>query len=142
MIYLQMAKILALDYGVKRCGLAITDSLQIIASALDVVETGKIHDYLHQLFEKEDIECVVIGEARKWSGEESAVEKSILPLVNFIKKRYPSIELARQDESFTSKLALDSMIQAGSTKKQRREKGNIDKISATIILQSYLETKK
>ena len=136
-----MAKVLAIDYGVKRCGLAITDSLQIIASALETVETGKIHDYLHQLFEKEDIECVVIGEARKWSGKESAVEKSITPLVNFIKKRYPQIKVARQDESFSSKLALNSMIQAGSTKKQRRDKGNIDKISATIILQSYLESR-
>lgn len=137
----QMAKILAIDYGVKRCGLAMTDSLQIIASPLETVETGKIHDYLSRLFEKEDVECVVIGEARKWSGEPSAVEKSIVPLINFIKKRYPRIEVARQDESFTSKLALDSMIQAGSSKKQRREKGNIDKISATIILQSFLENR-
>lgn len=137
-----MGKILAIDYGKKRCGIAITDSHQIIASALDVVETSKIHDYLHQLFEKEKIDCVVIGEARRWSGEESAVEKSITPLVNFIKKRYPQIEVARQDESFTSKLALDSMIEGGFKKKDRRKKENIDKISATLILQAYLERKE
>jgi len=136
-----MAKVLAIDYGVKRCGLAITDPLQIIASALETVETGKIHDYLNELFSKEEIECVVIGEATRFSGEASSVEKSILPFINFIKKRYPQIKVERQDESFTSKLALDSMIQAGSTKKQRREKGNIDKISATLILQSYLDRK-
>jgi putative Holliday junction resolvase len=134
-----LGKILAIDYGTKRCGIAITDSLKIIASALDVLETGKIHDYLHQLFEKDDIECVVIGEAKRFSGEDSAVEKSITPLVNFIKKRYPKIQVERQDESFTSSMAMDSMIQGGFTKKQRREKGNIDKISATLILQAYLE---
>ncbi|MAY83774.1 MAG: Holliday junction resolvase RuvX [Flavobacteriales bacterium] len=134
-----MGKILAIDYGTKRCGLAITDSLKIIASALETVETGKIHDYLHKLFEKDDIECVVIGEAKRFSGEDSAVEKSITPLVNFLKKRYPQIKLERQDESFTSSLAMDSMIQAGFTKKQRREKGNIDKISAVLILQAYME---
>ena len=134
-----MGKILAIDYGTKRCGLAITDSLKIIASALDVVETGKIHDYLHKLIERDDIECVVIGEAKRFSGDASAVEKSITPLLNFIKKRYPAIKVERQDESFTSSLAVDSMIQAGFKKKQRREKGNIDKISATLILQAYLE---
>lgn len=134
-----MAKILAIDYGKKRCGIAITDSLQIIASALDVVDTSKIHDYLHQLFAKEEIECVVVGEARRFSGEASEVEKSITPLVNFVKKRYPRIKVERQDESFTSSLAVDSMIQGGFKKKQRREKGNIDKISATLILQAYLE---
>lgn len=134
-----MAKILAIDYGKKRCGIAITDSLQIIASALDVVETPKIHEYLKSIVEKEDIECIVIGEAHRFSGEASEVEKSIVPLLNSIKKRYPLIKLEREDESFTSKLALDSMIQGGSTKKQRRKKGNIDKISATIILQSYME---
>lgn len=134
-----MGKILAIDYGKKRCGLAITDSLQIIASALDVVETSKMHNYLITLLDKNEVECVVVGEAKRFSGESSEVEKSILPLINFIKNRYPSITLEREDERFTSKLALDSMIQGGSTKKQRREKGNIDKISATIILQSYLE---
>ena len=112
-----MGKILAIDYGTKRCGLAITDSLKIIASALDVVETGKIHDYLNMLFSKEEIECVVIGEARRHGGEISEVEKSITPLVNFIKKRYPNIKVERQDERFTSSLALDSMIQGGFKKK-------------------------
>jgi len=134
-----LGKVLAIDYGTKRCGIAITDSLKIIASALDVVETGKIHQYLHQLFEKDDIECVVIGEAKRFSGEPSEVEKSITPLVNFFRKRYPAIQIARQDESFTSSMALDSMIQGGFKKKHRREKGNIDKISATLILQAYLE---
>lgn len=134
-----MGKILAIDYGTKRCGLAITDSQKIIAFALDVVETGKIHDYLHQLFEKEEIECLVIGEAKRFSGEDSAVEKSITPLVNFMKKRYPKITVERQDESFTSSLALDSMIEGGFKKKDRRVKGNIDKISATLILRAYLE---
>ena len=136
-----MAKVLAIDYGKKRCGIAITDELQIIASPLETVDTSKIHDYLHTLFAKDNIECVVIGEAKRFSGEDSEVEKSITPLVNFIKKRYPSIEVEREDERFTSSLALDSMIQAGSTKKKRREKGSIDKISATLILQSYLERK-
>jgi len=133
-----LGKILAIDYGTKRCGLAITDSLQIIASALDVVETGKLHDYLRKLFAENEIDCVVIGEARRFSGEASAVEKSIIPLVNFIKKRFPAINVERQDESFTSSLAMDSMIQAGYKKKQRREKGNIDKISAVLILQAYM----
>ena len=135
-----MSKVLAIDYGGKRSGIAITDSLKMIASPHTTIATKEIHDYLKEIIGKEDIDTIVIGEAKRFSGEASAIEKSIEPLLGFIKKKFPAIKLVRQDESFTSKLALDAMIQGGMKKKQRQEKGNLDKISAAIILQSYLDS--
>ena len=136
-----MAKILAIDYGTKRTGLAETDPLQIIASGLTTVETPKLQDFIVDYLNKEKVELIVIGEPKRLHGEASAVEKSIIPFINFIKKRFPHIAIEREDERFTSKMAFQTMIDGGLKKKKRQDKSLIDKVSATIILQSYLERK-
>ena len=134
-----MAKLLALDYGAKRTGVAITDSLQIIASGLTTVQTKELKSFLKQTFSNETIETIVIGQANRWDGTSSDIESEILSFIKFLNKTYPTIAIERQDESFTSKLAMDSLISAGAKKMKRREKGLIDKVSATIILQAYME---
>ncbi len=134
-----MSKILALDYGTKRTGVAITDSLKIIASGLATVPTIELNDFLLSYLVKENIETVVIGIAIRKSGESSHIEKSIVPLINFMKKRFPNLNIEREDEGNTSQLALETMIAGGVGKKKRSDKSLIDKVSATIILQRYLE---
>lgn len=134
-----MPKIVAIDYGTKRCGIAETDSLQIIASGLTTVETKNMHEFIVNYLQKEDVECLVVGEPRRLNDEMSAVEKSIEPFINFIKKRFPKLKIEREDERFTSKMAMESMIQGGVKKMKRRNKALVDKVSATLILQSYME---
>ena len=135
-----MGRILAIDYGAKRTGLAVTDMLGIIASPLDVVHSHELEDYLTKYFQKEEVDKVVIGEPKKLDGSDTNATSLVRAFVNRFKKVFPNKELILHDERFTSKMALDAMIQSGSKKKDRREKGNIDKVSATIILQSYLES--
>lgn len=137
-----MGKILAIDYGKKRTGLAITDSLQMIASPLDTVSTYDLQAYLENLLNKERIDILVIGEPKNLQNEAETIEKSILPLINFIKRRFTQLKIERIDERFTSKIALQTMIAGGMPKKERRKKENLDKLSATIILQSYLENRE
>lgn len=137
-----MPKIIAIDYGTKRCGIAETDSLQIIASGLTTVETKDIQAFMVEYLTKESVECLVVGEARRFNDELSAIEKSIVPFINFIKKRFPNLPIEREDERFTSKLAMETMITGGMKKMKRRDKAMVDKISATIILQSYMERKQ
>ncbi|GGG49526.1 putative pre-16S rRNA nuclease [Croceivirga lutea] len=136
-----MARILALDFGKVRTGVAVTDELQLIASGLATVETKELLEFLKNYFEAEKVEKIVIGEPKQMSGEVSESEALIAPFIINFKKHFPNLPVVRQDERFTSKMALDSMIAGGMKKKKRQNKGELDKISATIILQSYLERK-
>ncbi|WP_370090184.1 Holliday junction resolvase RuvX [Ekhidna sp.] len=135
-----MPRILAIDYGAKRTGLAVTDPLGIIASALDVVPSHTLEAFLKDYFEKEDVSRVIIGMPRNTDGSPTNATPLVQAFINRFKKVFPSMELILHDERFTSKMALDAMIAGGMKKKDRRNKGNVDKISATIILQSYLES--
>ena len=135
-----MPRILAIDYGAKRTGLAVTDPLQIIANPLDVVSTHQLEDYLKNYFSTENIERVVIGMPKNTNGLDTNATVLVQAFVNRFKKVFTDIQLTLHDERFTSKLAFDSMITGGLKKKTRRNKGIVDKVSATIILQSYLES--
>lgn len=135
-----MGRILAIDYGAKRTGIAVTDPLRIIATPLDFVATHTLEEFLTKYFQNETVDKVVIGMPKKLDGSDTNATSIVQSFINRFKKVFPSVELILHDERFTSKMALDAMIAGGSTKKNRREKGNIDKVSATIILQSYLES--
>jgi putative Holliday junction resolvase len=136
-----MGKALGIDFGLKRTGLAVTDDLRMIASGLQTVETKELMAFLQSFVPKENIDCFVIGQAIRMSGEMSAIEVNILELIKVLEKKFPLVQIIRQDERFTSKLALDAMIQGGVKKKDRRNKskGLVDKVSATLILQAFLE---
>jgi putative Holliday junction resolvase len=134
-----MARILGLDYGVKRTGISVTDPLQIIVNPLDVVETINLIDFLFEYIEKEDVEEIVIGELTHRDGREVYFEKEIKNLIKKINTKYPDINIVRQDESFTSSEAKDLLIQMNIKKKKRRDKSLLDKISSVLILQRYLK---
>ena len=136
-----MGRIVAIDYGTKRVGLAVTDPLQIIATGLTTVHSSELLDYLDDYCSREQVECIVIGEPRRMNNEPSAVEAQIAPLVTHLGRRFPNVKIDRADERFTSKLAVQSMLDAGLKKKDRQRKELVDKASATILLQSYLEQK-
>ena len=133
---------MAIDYGQKRVGLAITDELKIIATALDTVPVKDIFGYLEKYFEKEEVECVVIGDPRQMNNEASESVKYIDPFVKKFRKVFSGIKVERFDERFTSKMAQQTMIDAGLKKKARQNKSTVDKISAVIILQSYLSAQQ
>ena len=137
-----MSRILSIDYGQKRCGLAVTDSLQIIANGLTTVSTGKLYDYLVEYMKKEPVERIVIGQPKKMNNEDSDNMKNIVPFVKRRKKSYPELPLEFFDERFTSVLAHRAMIDGGLKKKERQNKALVDEISATIILQSYMESRR
>jgi len=136
-----MGRILAIDFGTKRIGLAETDPLQIIASALDTVENKNIFEFLKSYVKREVVDVIVVGEPKQKDDTASESEVYIKPFVEKLKEEFPDIEITRFDERYTSKMAFQTMIDSGIGKKARRNKGLIDKISATIILQSYLESK-
>ena len=134
-----MSRVLAIDYGVKRTGIAVTDSLKIIASALTTVETTALWEFLQTYLMKEDVDTIVLGLPLRLNNELSAIEPKIQKLQRKIAHDFPQIKVERQDERFTSKLAVNAMIAGGMKKKDRKIKGNLDKISAAIILQDYLD---
>ncbi len=136
-----MGRIIAIDYGTKRTGIAITDELQMIASGLTTVETAGLLPFLKEYFEKEDVESMVIGEPKRMNNEPSDVEASIIRFRESVLKMFPNLKIIRQDERFTSKMAFQTMIDSGIGKKKRQNKALIDQISATIILQDYLYNK-
>ncbi|MEO9477019.1 MAG: Holliday junction resolvase RuvX [Cyclobacteriaceae bacterium] len=136
-----MPRIMAIDYGAKRTGIAVTDPLMIIASALTTVPSHTLMDFLKDYFAKEDVSEVVFGMPVNTDGSATNNTPQVQANVNRFKKLFPEKKLILHDERFTSKMALDSMIASGTKKKDRREKGNIDMVSATIILQSYMETR-
>ena len=134
-----MPRILALDYGKVRTGIAVTDELQLIASGLTTVATKELPAFLKEYLAKEKVACIVLGEPKQMDGSASESEQFILPFVEKLKRWYPEISVVRQDERFTSKMAVQAMIAAGTKKKKRQNKALIDEISATLILQSYLD---
>lgn len=131
---------MAIDYGRKRVGLAVTDELKMIATGLETVRAHDIFDYLKQYIRQETVECFVVGEPKQMNNTASESVRFIDPFVKKLKKEFPLIPVERYDERFTSKMASQSLIQAGAKKKDRQNKGLIDKISAVLILQSYLES--
>ena len=136
-----MAQLLALDYGTKRTGIAVTDDLQIIASGLTTVATENLLDFLEKYITKEDVELFLIGEPKQMDNSPSESEKHIGPFIEKLKLKFSNIPIIRVDERFTSKMAFQTMIDSGLNKKQRQNKALVDEISATIILQSYLYNK-
>jgi putative holliday junction resolvase len=135
-----MPRILAIDYGAKRTGIAVTDPLKIIATALDTVETKNLLAFLKEYVTREIVETFVIGMPKKLDNTDSENAARVKIFISVLKQNFPEIPIDIHDERFTSSMALQSMIAAGTKKKDRREKANIDKISATIILQSYMES--
>lgn len=134
-----MPRIIALDYGKKRVGVAVTDDLQIVASGLTTLPVKDIIEFLEVYINKYEVSVIVIGLAVDLKNNLSESAKYIEPFANRIRKKYPNIKIERVDERFTSKMAFQTMIDGGLKKKARQDKALIDKISATIILQSYLE---
>jgi putative Holliday junction resolvase len=136
-----MARIIAIDYGSKRVGIAVTDELQIIASGLTTVHSTEIIAFLEDYFSKNEVECIVVGEAKDLQNNPSESTKIIEPFVKHLSRKFKDIKIARIDERFTSKMAFQTMIDSGLKKKARKNKALLDEISATIILQSYMEQK-
>jgi putative holliday junction resolvase len=137
-----MFRILAIDYGSKRTGIAVTDPMQIIASGLTTIATETIFSFLKTYFETEKIEKVVVGEPKQMNGQPSQSAESIEHFIEKFKITFPTIEVVRIDERFTSKMATQAMITGGLKKKQRQNKALVDEIAATIILQDYLTQSK
>jgi putative Holliday junction resolvase len=130
-----------MDFGLKRTGLAVTDDLQIIATGLSTVSTNDIFIFLEKYLQNENVELFLVGEPKQMNYSPSEVEKHIIPFIKKLKLQFPEIPVKRIDERFTSKMAFQTMIDGGLNKKQRQNKALIDQISATIILQTYLEQK-
>tara|TARA_R110002072_G_scaffold125944_3_gene262576 strand:- start:112520 stop:112930 length:411 start_codon:yes stop_codon:yes gene_type:complete len=133
-----MARILAIDFGTKRTGIAVTDELQLIASGLTTVETPKLLNFLKDYFLAENVSLVLVGQPLQKDGTPSDVEEEIQKFLEIFKKNFQEMPVKRVDERYTSKMAFQTMIDSGLSKKKRRNKALIDEISATIILQEYL----
>ncbi|MBK9730226.1 MAG: Holliday junction resolvase RuvX [Chitinophagaceae bacterium] len=133
-----MARILALDYGKKRTGIAVSDPLQIIATALETIETPQIFSFLHSYFLREAVECIVVGEPKNMNNTPSEISGDINNFIASFQQKFPAVPVKRIDERFTSKIASQTILAAGKNKKARRDKSLVDKVSAVIILQSYL----
>ncbi len=135
-----MGRILAIDYGQKRVGLAATDEMQIIATGLTTVHVKDIWNYLDDYINKENVECIVVGEPKDMMNRPSDSTRFIEPFVKQLIKKYPDLAVNRFDERFTSKMAHDAMLTGGLSKSKRQNKSLVDTISATIILQSYMDS--
>mgnify|MGYP003292653980 CR=1 FL=1 len=134
-----MGRILAIDYGQKRVGFAVTDELRICANALDTIHVSEAFDFLRDYLQKEQVDLLVIGEPRKMDNTPSDSTRFIEPFVQRVKRNFPDLPIVRIDERFTSRMAFQTMIDVGLKKKDRQNKALVDKLSATIILQSYLQ---
>lgn len=137
-----MSRILAIDYGRKRTGIAVSDPLRIIASGLTTVPTHQLMDFLLNYIKQEQVECIIIGHPKQLNNEDSENMKNIIPFINRLKKILPDMPVQLVDERFTSVLAHQTMLVGGLKKKDRQNKALVDEISATIILQSYLESRR
>ena len=136
-----MAKAVGIDYGTKRVGISISDSSQIIATALCTVENNNIFSFLKDLLKKEEVDTIVIGEAKNLDNTETDSSKQIYQFIEKLKNKFPKVLIKTIDERFTSKIAFQSIIDSGIKKKKRQNKSLIDEVSATIILQDYLSYK-
>ncbi|WP_339870334.1 Holliday junction resolvase RuvX [uncultured Algoriphagus sp.] len=135
-----MPRILAIDLGTKRTGLAVTDTLKMLANPLETIETSALLDYLKRYCEKEEVDTLVLGYPTRLNGQDNEMTPKVITMKDRLSKAFPEKKIELVDERFTSKMAMQSMISMGSKKKDRKEKaGNLDKVSAAIILQSYLE---
>ena len=137
-----MARILSIDYGLKRTGIAVTDDFQIIASGLTTIPSTDLISFLKTYFTKENVETVIIGEPKQMNGLPSESAEIIEKFIVQFQAEFPTMKMERVDERFTSKMAFKTMIDSGLKKKQRQNKGLIDEIAATILLQDYLNYKK
>lgn len=135
-----MGRLLAIDYGTKRTGLAVTDSLRIIANGLTTVPTHTLLDFLKKYLEKEEVDKIIVGLPKQMNNEYSESMKHIRPFVKKLQAIYPNIPIELYDERFTSTLAQKTIIEAGLKKKDRQNKALVDEVSAVIILQSYMES--
>ena len=137
-----MSRILAIDYGKKRTGITVTDPMQIIANGLTTVPTHTLMDFLMNYVQKEQVERIIIGHPKQMNNEDSENMKNIVPFMNQLKKKMPQMPVELVDERFTSVLAHQAMLTGGLKRKDRQNKALVDEISATIILQSYMESRK
>lgn len=135
-----MPRIIAIDYGTKRVGLAVTDELKIIATALDTIHSKDVIEYLKKYCAENIVETFVLGLPKQMDGSASESERHIQGFQNSLRKNFPTIVIKRYDERFTSKMASQSLIDSGASKKDRKNKGLLDSISAVLILQDYLKT--
>lgn len=133
-----MARILSIDYGLKRTGLAVSDPLQIIATGLATVESKQLIPFLKNYFLKEQVELIIIGEPKNWDDTDTHATPLVEKCIKELQKNFPQIPIKKVDERFTSKMAKDSMLEMGLKKSQRRNKALVDEIAATIMLQEYM----
>jgi len=134
-----MSRILAIDFGTKRVGIAVTDPLQLIANPLQTVHSKDILPFLEDYLQREVVETIVVGEPKAMDGSKSGPVEALENFLRALKRTFPKVAIEQVDERFTSKLAMFAMLQAGATKKQRADKETIDKLSAVIILQTYMD---
>jgi len=133
-----MARIIAIDYGLKRTGIAVTDPLQIIASALTTIESTRIFTFLEEYLKKETVELILIGDPRNLDDSPTDLTADVQRIVGILKKKFPVIPVKKVDERYSSVMASRAMVDMGMKKSRRREKGVVDQIAATMILQEYL----
>lgn len=138
MIFAHMGKVLGIDFGLKRTGLAISDDSKMFAFGLKTIDSDQLMDELKELIKAEKVDELVLGLPKRMNNEDSHITQNVLMLKEVLEKTFPELKVVLMDERFTSKMASHSMHMAGATKKQKQQKGLIDKVSATIILQSYL----
>jgi len=133
-----LPRIISIDYGAKRTGLAVTDPLQIIATGLTTVESKQLIPFLKDYFAKEEVELIIIGEPKNWDDTDTHATPLVEKIIKQLEKNFPKIPIKRVDERYTSKMAKDAMLEMGLKKMQRRNKKLVDEIAATILLQEYL----
>ena len=137
-----MGRLMAIDYGTKRVGIAVTDPLKIIANGLTTVHSKDVMRFLDDYFKKESVECVVVGDPKTLLNEASSVAQHVTGFVRKLREKYPDLKIERVDERFTSRMAQQTMLMGGLKKKDRQNKETVDMISATIILQTYMQSQE
>lgn len=137
-----MPRLLAIDYGTKRTGIAVTDPQQIIATALETVATHKLFDFLKNYLQKESVEAFIIGMPKNLDNQDTNSTSAVKGAIKRLRREFADIPVYEHDERFTSTIAMQAMVMGGVSKKDRRDKSNLDKISATVILQSFMESRR
>lgn len=133
-----MARIICIDYGGKRTGIAVTDPMQIIATSLTTVDTKELFPFLKNYFQQEQVELILVGEPKNWDESDTHATPLVNAFVKRLAKDFPAIPVKMVDERYTSKMASQAMVEMGMKKKDRQKKGNVDQIAATIMLQEYM----